>query len=127
MAEVMFDTDILVDYLRGFEPSRSTISKIKDGRLTGYISTITETELFAGEDEKNEEKNALLSELIDMFQKVDVTSAIARRAGKIKRDYGMGVPDSIIAASAMSLNCKLFTRNIKDYETLRGLSVEKPY
>ncbi len=127
MAEAVFDTDILVDHLRAVRNATELVYQVRSGRITGYISTITEAELYAGKDQDDEKKNMLIAELLGLFEKVEVNSTIARSGGILKRVHGVAVTDALIAATALSLGCKLLTRNVKDYEMIKGLALEKPY
>ncbi|MCK4736099.1 MAG: PIN domain-containing protein, partial [Methanophagales archaeon] len=61
------------------------------------------------------------------LEKVEVTSEIAWTAGELRRDYKCRLMDALIAATAMKLNLKLVTRNVKHYERIKGLEIEEPY
>jgi hypothetical protein len=127
MTEAVFDTDVLIDHLRGVKEAVALVSRVRDGKILGYISTITEAELFSGKDEEEEAKRTLLLNFLDMFERVEVNSAMARKAGEFRRKYGVEVPDAIIGATASLMGCKLFTRNIHDFEMIKEIEVEKPY
>lgn len=127
MTEAIIDTSIIIDHLRGFADAEDFISKIRDGRLTGYISTITEAELFSGKDGDEPAKRAELAELITRFGTIDVNSDIARKAGAMRRKYGIFLYDAVIAATAESLNLRVFTKNIKDFQRIKEIKVEEPY
>ena len=127
MVEMLFDTNILVDHLRGFAPATLLVSKVQSGQILGYVSTITEAELFAGNDAESKEKQTKLRFLIELFQKVDVNSIIARGAGEFVRKYKIEMPDAIIAATALTLKCKLLTRNLSDFNHIKEITVEDPY
>ena len=47
-AEILIDTDVLIEYLRGSPVVRRLIDEIKNGDIKAYFSTITETELYSG-------------------------------------------------------------------------------
>ena len=127
MTEAVIDTSVLIDYLRGFREAGDFILKVRDGKLTGYISTLTEAELFAGKDGDNPLKREILVRLIGRFGVVDVNSNIARKAGDIRRKYGTFMSDAVIAATAESLNLRLFTKNIKDFKQIKEIKTEEPY
>ena len=127
MNELVFDTDILVDHLRGTKSATVLIEKVREGSIVGYISILTEAELFAGKDSEDENRRALLVELLSLFNKIEVNEAIARVAGEFKRKYGIKLADAIIAATTFIVRCKLTTRNIKDFGKVREINAEKPY
>ena len=41
------------------------------------------------------------------------------------KGHGLQIPDAIIAASALSLEIKLFTLNLKDFRFIDGLKLQK--
>jgi hypothetical protein len=127
MVDVVFDTDILIDHLRGVEQARSLILKVQSGAISGYISTLTEAELFAGKDEEDEKKRVMMHALLDLFDKIDITSTIARKAGEFRRKYGIEIDDALIGATAFSLNCIVYTRNAKDFGLVKDIESENPY
>ena len=127
MIEAVVDTGILIDYLRGFGPAGDFISSARSSGLTCYISVLTEAELFAGRDGNDQAKRELLAELISRFRAVEVDSSIARKAGDIARKYGTLMSDAIIAATAESMDCRLFTKNLKDFKQITEIKVEEPY
>lgn len=127
MTEVVFDTSIIIDHLRNVNAATALIEKVKTGTIIGYISIITEAELFAGKDVENNIKKGLLEELLNLFSKVDVNGEIARVAGSFRRKYGTNLVDSIIASTASNLHCKLITRDIKDFKPIKEILVEEPY
>ncbi len=106
---VLVDTDILVDHLRGARRFKPT------GRI--HVSVVTRAELFAGHAADEAPVTALLAPLIEHV----VDAAVAERAGRIRRDSGLRLPDSLIAATAMEHGCVLTTRNERDFAKVEGL------
>ncbi|EQD63853.1 PIN domain protein [mine drainage metagenome] len=127
MDELVFDTSILVDHLRGVRNATALIEKVKEGLIVGHISILTEAELFAGRDSEDLNRRALLVELLSLFNKTDMNEVIARITGEFKRKYGISLADAIIAATAFILRSKLITQNMKDFTKIKEISVEKPY
>lgn len=127
MTEALFDTSVLIDHLRNVAAATALIEKVKNGTINGYISVITEAEIFAGKDAEEITKKRLLDELLNLFSKVDVNSEIARTAGVFRRKYGMNLLDGIIASTASNLRCRLITKDIKDFKPIKEISVEEPY
>lgn len=127
MDELVFDTSILVDHLRGIRNATALIEKVKEGSIVGHISILTEAELFAGRDSEDLNRRALLVELLSLFNKTDMNETIARIAGEFKRKYGISLADAIIAATAFILRSKLITQNMKDFTKIKEISAEKPY
>ncbi|MDE1762053.1 MAG: type II toxin-antitoxin system VapC family toxin [Candidatus Micrarchaeota archaeon] len=127
MSEVVVDTSVIVDHLRNIPKATALIEKIKEGSMVGYISVLTEAELFAGKDSGDQEKRTSLIELLSLFNKVEMTEGLARVAGDFRRKYGVPLSDAIIAATAFMVRCKVVTQNLKDFDRISEIRVEKPY
>jgi hypothetical protein len=41
MPEVLLDSDMLIDRLRGYEPARQYLKRFETGEIQGYLSIIT--------------------------------------------------------------------------------------
>lgn len=108
MADVLVDTDIFIDHLRGAR-------QLVPGRHRLHYSVITRAELFAGSTASN-----LVGTLLAPFREIPVDRAVAERAGRIRRE-GIRLPDALIAASAIEHEFGLATRNRADFEPVRGL------
>jgi predicted nucleic acid-binding protein len=107
--KVLFDTNILIDYLNGIEKARTEIER-HEQRL---VSVVTWMEVLAGARDEAEE------DVIDMFLRdfriVDLTRRIARDAVEIRRTRRIRLPDAIVWASARAESALLVTRNTKDF------------
>ena len=117
---LLFDTNILIDYLNGVEPAMQEVERSRDR----CISIITWMELLAGAHDDAEE------DVIDMFLRefrvVDLTRKIARDAMEIRRAQRMRLPDAMIWASAKAESALLVTRNTKDFPE-GELGIRVPY
>lgn len=89
MADLLVDTDIFVDHLRG-------AAAIRPRRHRLHYSVITRAELFAGNTASN-----LTVQLLAPFRELAVDRDIAERAGRIVRQSGVRLPDALIAATAL--------------------------
>jgi predicted nucleic acid-binding protein len=115
VAELLVDTDVFVDHLRGARP-------LEPGRNTLSYSVITRCELFAGRGTDEQVVEFLLAPL----QELPVDRAVAERAGRIRRETGIRTPDALIAATALEHRLRLLTRNVRDFEPVPGLRVTSP-
>lgn len=109
MAEILVDTDVFIDHLRG-------VRELKRGRHRLHYSVITQAELFAGTSGSD-----LAATLLGPFREISVDRAIAERAGLIRRENRIRLPDALIAATALEHSLSLSTRNRRDFESIRGL------
>ncbi len=115
MAEVLIDTDVLIDHLRGaraLEPG--------DGGLA--CSVVTRCELFAGRRVDEDGVRRLLAD----FSEIPVDRQVAEQAGRIRRAAGLRTPDALIAATALAAGLTLVTRNARDFDRVPGLEVRPP-
>jgi len=127
MTSIVFDTSILIDFLRKKEGTKEIMQKVQDGKIKGYVSSITEGELYAGKESLNKKKQKAIVDLIKLFEKILPNNEIAKKAGEFRRDYNVSLLDSIIAATAHIQNAKLWTTNIEDFKKIKEIEVETPY
>ncbi len=120
----MLDTVALIDYYHGRPGVLPYLNAILDEQAAGAFSTITELELWQGirpgEEERHEAMLALL-------ERVPLDGAIARRAGRLRQQFGLDrltLPDAAIAASADLGGYTLLTRNTHDFALADVLAVE---
>ena len=126
MAEtILIDTNVFVDYLRNHPPSISFIESLQGKSI--LFSAITETELLAGSDNNVPEVRSKLLQMLFTLAKVDVSNPAALLAGDLCRKYHMSIPDAIIAATCIQVGATLITKNKKDFESIRELSLKVPY
>ncbi|MDQ6724674.1 MAG: PIN domain-containing protein [Actinomycetota bacterium] len=111
MADILVDTDIFIDHLRG-------AVELKAARHRLHYSVITRAELFAGAA-----GTGLAAQVLAPFKEISVDRPIAERAGRIRRETGLRWPDALIAATALDRHLGLATRNTKHFEAVRGLRI----
>lgn len=112
----LIDTDIAIDHFHGH---RATLDYLAEQLTMGErlaVSVVTVTELLggmrAGEETRTER-------LLALFNQVEVTEAIARRAAaylrQYRRSHALELGDALIAATAAVTEATLVTRNRKHY------------
>jgi len=120
----LVDTDVLVDYLRGYNKAVEYVKKYSK-KIT--LSAISVAELYAGVRDNEERKE--LDNFVGLFSILPVTREIAKMAGLYKRDFfkshNIGLADAIVAASAQTHKAEIKTLNIKHFPMLKGL--KPPY
>lgn len=124
---MLLDTNIFVDHLRNHTPAVRFFERLAEADNVVLFSTITETELIAGKSNADSRKKEILLHFLHRWDKVPLTNPAAALAGDLGRDYGLDVPDAIIAATALVNRAELVTKNIKDFKHVRGLSLFSPY
>jgi len=127
MPEWVFDTVALIDYLCGRPGIRPYFEAVLNGQATGAYSTISELELWQGLRPGEETRHEAL---LSLLERIPLSGDIARLAGEMRRDVGLSelsLPDAAIAATAISLNRPLVTRNIRDFAPLKPRLVVESY
>jgi len=109
VSDVLIDTDIFVDHLRG-------AVELRPGRHRLHYSVVTRAELFAGSSASD-----LVAQLLAPFREIVVDRAVAERAGRVRRETVIRLPDALIAATALEHKLQVATRNVRHFEGVRGL------
>ncbi len=124
---VVIDTSILVDHLRGDNSAKELLAEgITSGRrLTG--SVLTKIEILAGV-RSGEEKAT--EELLGQIEWIEVDEDLSDQAGRLARHWlrshpGVEVVDYVTAATVQRLEATLWTRNVKHFPMISGLTT--PY
>lgn len=113
-AELLVDTDVLIDHLRG---TRRLPAKVRHAA----ISVVTRCELFAGGDDPE-----LLRHFLSPMTQLPVDAAIAELAGRTRRETQIATPDALIAATALIHRLPLMTRNHRHFDRVAELRVIGP-
>lgn len=112
MARILVDSDVLVDHLRGHR-------RFVRGQDEVHVSAITRAELFSGRGTKERRVRCLLEPMTEL----PVDRAVAERAGRLRRASTIRLPDALIAATALEHRLTLVTRNVRDFNRVKGLRV----
>lgn len=122
---LIVDTDILIDYSRGSEKAKKKLIEL-EAKYQLAISVITQLELIVGCNNKND----LLSLQIFLadFHIIQLTDATSRKAVELFEEYrlshGVLIPDMLIAATAITLDLTLCSKNKKDFQFIDGLKFQ---
>ena len=120
----IFDTDVLIDLLRG---RSEALAALDVDRPNLYVSVITVAELYQGVRDGSERIN--LDELIEDLIVLPITEDVARQGGLYRRDYrqshGSGLEDCLIGATANHYDLTLKTLNTRHFPMVN--KVVSPY
>lgn len=115
MADLLVDTDVLIDHLRLGRRFASESDALS-------YSTVTRAELFAGRNTDEDTVRLLLAPLRELA----VDREVAELAGRVRREGSVQLPDALIAATALVHGLVLMTRDRRDFEAVAGLELSSP-
>jgi predicted nucleic acid-binding protein len=122
---ILCDTDIIIEFLKGRQNLKEKFSEI--GYENIYVSAITLMELYVGAFNKKEIENIIKA--LGKLKVVHVSESISARSLELieryTKSHGLGLPDSIIASTAIDLKMALFTSNTKDFKFISSLELYK--
>jgi predicted nucleic acid-binding protein len=123
---VVIDTSILIDVLRG-EPAAAAV--LRKAREAGplHASEVTRSEVLAGMRAREEDATRALFGAFTWHPLDERLSEIAGELGRqwLPGNRGIDSAGLAIAATAIALDARLFTRNVKHFPMFDGLSA--PY
>lgn len=119
MVGAVFDTNIIIDYLAGFEPARAEIDRFSRKAM----SVITWAEVMVGAETDVE---AATRDFLRRFDVLLVDQDIAEEAVRLRREHRIKLPDALIWATARTHSLLLVTRDAKDFPT-HDPDVRMPY
>lgn len=108
MVKVLFDTNILIDYLNGIPEAKAELDRYTDKA----ISIITWMEVLVGATPETE---VATRGFLVGFQSLAIDAQVASRSVDIRKTHKIKLPDAIVWATAQRHSRILVTRNTKDF------------
>ena len=130
---IIFDTSAII----GIERGHASLDALIAGRAEEPfgISVVTAAELLHGveradTDERKLRRQAFVEKVIEFFPVFPFDLMVGRIYARIwaaiaQKGWTMGTHDLIIAATAISLDYTVATINIRDFEKIPGVKMEK--
>jgi len=128
MSDVLIDTSVLVDFLRGRE---GAVAFLDSQRASAGLAThvIVAAELLAGARDAREQ--SAIDSFLAAFSLAIPDAADALRALDLYRQFhlshGVDWPDCQIAATALRIGATVATLNTKHFAVFAGLQVIRAY
>lgn len=114
---MVLDTDILIDYAKGYAPWVNDV--LKGGQTSLVLPTIVIAEYFSGVSLDDEYEQKVADRTFKLFEIQDLSEGVAKILGTILRHKSYpssaSTADLIVAATAIYLDCPLATRNKSDF------------
>jgi tRNA(fMet)-specific endonuclease VapC len=128
LKKYLLDTNICIYFLKGLFNLDKGIENA--GLSNCFVSEITIAELkFGAENSENQEKNRkTVDQFVSKFTVIPIFNSLDVYANEKSRLKKKGFPlddfDLLIGATAISNNLILVTRNVSDFERLKGIEIE---
>jgi tRNA(fMet)-specific endonuclease VapC len=125
---IIADSDVLIDFLRGREPSASRVAlEISTGRLT--TTAINAFELLSGVRTKSERSK--IARLLAALTIHPIDQTVSEAAAEIRRQLeemgnGIGMADYLIAGVCLVKGGALLSRNKSHFGRVRDLVLVGP-
>jgi predicted nucleic acid-binding protein len=123
---MLLDTDVMVDFLRGYAPAVIWLTNLKSPVA---VSGLVAMELLQGCRDHSEQQQ--LERELSRFALYWPSLADCQRAYRdfalYRLSNGLGLLDSLIGHTAVGLNEPLVTFNVKHYAAISGLPTVQPY
>jgi len=114
MAKLLFDTDVIIDFLRGKQGAKRIMSSVRDEDMP-CCSAVTVAEIRAG---MRDEEEPATRAFLESFDILSIDKKVAQLAGDLKRktkQQQLELDDCFIAATALIHQAVLITHNPKHY------------
>jgi predicted nucleic acid-binding protein len=102
----LFDTHILIDYLRGFPAATREVEL----QTLPLISNVSWIEVMAGAGSDSEIET--VRQFLMTFECLPIDAEIAERAAYLRRTKKLKLPDALILATAQVAGAVLITRDL---------------
>lgn len=125
-AKYLIDTNVAIDYIGETLPEKALneLDSFFDGKF--YISIINKIELLGFNNiSADEEQN--FHKLINASTILNLTDDIVTKTIEVRKQFKIKLPDAIIAATALTHNLTIVTRNTKDFEKIKSVEILNPY
>lgn len=121
---VICDSDVLIEFL---DKANKTIeNKLVDlGRGNLCISSVSHSEIIFGSWNKTHQKK--LTKGLESFTLIEINQSIdfihRQLIGQYALSHRLSIQDALVAATAIGVDCALFTLNKRDFKFIKGLQL----
>jgi tRNA(fMet)-specific endonuclease VapC len=129
---VLIDASVLIAWERGIAPGQALSDREHED---AFLSVITVSELLHGVHRADDRvrrahRSAFVEGLLDRFRILSIDLPAARMHAEIRASMQgggqvVGAHDLWLAASALAHGLAVVTRNLREFEQVPGLTVEK--
>ncbi len=120
---ILADTNCVIDYLNKRLPVNAIVL-LRSIQIE--LSVINRIELLAWRSATLKEIS-ILNDFVHNCILHSLDEEIILKTIEIRKNYRLKLPDAIIAATALTYNLHLYTRNLPDFKKVPGLTVTNPH
>ena len=124
MQIVIVDTDILIDVGLKIDKAINSLQRLEQENALG-VSVITQMELIVGCRNKRELNS--LDKFLKRFEIININEPISFKSIELLRKYrlshGLLIADALIAATVLTMDVSVLTKNKKDYQFIEGIKL----
>jgi len=129
ISRILVDSTILIDFSRGHGEAIEFLDHARKNNGGMAISVISSMELIVGCRDKVDLQKT--QKFLSEFEIIDISIPISRKAYQLiiqySKSHGLVIPDAFIAGTALEENLKLVTSNVRHFEMVSGITIQKPY
>jgi len=118
----LIDTNAVIDFVAGRLPDGGNALMHTLVVSRPKISVINRVELLGFHDVP-----ATIQEFVDAAHVYPLDDQVEFRTIELRKNYRMKLPDAIIAATALVHDMGIVSRNIRDFDGIKGLEVVDPH
>jgi predicted nucleic acid-binding protein len=112
----LIDSNVIIDFSGNLIPKKGSALLSKCFDEEPVISIITKIELLGYQSVTQEVKDLVSASLI-----IGLTDEIVNQTIQIRKQHKIKLPDAVIAATAITLDLTLLSRNTSDFSKIKGL------
>lgn len=124
MDKILVDTDILIDYSKGYRGLLQKLFELqKKKKVELFINPVITAEYFTDQNLSIKSKFNKAIKFLEFFRMVNINKEIGILAGRLSREKVVSyLGDSLIAATCLQGELKLATRNKKHFNNVKNLN-----
>ena len=122
-APLLLDTNVLIYHI-SFALDDGVTQQLGEALKAGraFISVITRIEMLAWKGHSDESLRQTTN-LIGLLPELPMSEAVIEQAIRIRKTFGLKLPDAVIAATAFAHGLQLMTANDSDFKRVAGLNL----
>lgn len=123
VTKYLIDSNAVIDFFNGKLPQIGEELLVNADPI---ISIITRIEIFCSRRISDQEL-AELNRFISIADIINIDQSVVNKAIALRLKHKIKLPDAVIAATAITHELVLVTRNFSDFDTIEGLDIINPY